>query len=103
VFVEADPHQPAANSSYGVSAIEHVVLKSQNGIVVQPDDFKAERVEWGVAQGLKAAPNRALVRFPVGGVRELPAGDFDVVLVTQGGERRCKVGAGDRARLFGGR
>jgi hypothetical protein len=39
----------------------------------------------------------------VGGVRELPAGDFDVVLVTQAGERRCKVGSGDRARLFGGR
>lgn len=103
VFVDAEPHQPAAGSSYTVSAIEHVVLKSQNGVVVQPDDFKTARVEWGVAQGLKAAPNRAFVRFPVGGVRELPSGDFDVVLVTQAGERRCKVGATDRARLFGGR
>ena len=31
------------------------------------------------------------------------AGEFDVVLVTQYGERRCKVGAKDRERLFGGR
>jgi hypothetical protein len=103
VFVEADPHQPAASSSYIVSAIEHVVLKAQNGVVVQPDDFKTERVGWGVAQGTRLPPNRAFARFPVGSVRELPAGEFDVVLVTQGGERRCKVGASDRARLFGGR
>jgi hypothetical protein len=33
-------------------------------------------------------------------VKELPAGDFDVVVITQAGERRCKVGAKDRARLF---
>jgi hypothetical protein len=102
VFVNADPHQPSSGSAPG--AIEHIVLISKkSGFAVQPLEFKAEPVEWGSAAGGKMPPNRATARFELSQVRELPAGEFDVVLVTEGGERRCKVGAKDRERLFGGR
>jgi hypothetical protein len=102
VFVNADPHQPSSGSA--PSAIEHIVLLSKkSGQPVQPLEFKAEPVEWGVAVGGKTPPNKATARFELSKVRELPAGEFDVVLVTQDGERRCKVGARDRERLFGGR
>jgi hypothetical protein len=33
-------------------------------------------------------------------VQELPAGEIDIILVTQAGERRCKVGIKDRVRLL---
>jgi hypothetical protein len=102
VFVNADPHQPASGSA--PAPIEHIVLiAKKSGGPVQPLDVKIEPVPWGVAAGGKAAPNRATARFELGQVRELPAGEFDVVLVTTDGERRCKVGERDRQRLFGGR
>jgi hypothetical protein len=102
VFVNADPHQPSSGSF--PAAIEHVVLLSKSsGAAVQPMELKVDPVEWGIAVGARARPNRASARFELRQVRELPAGEFDVVLVTQYGERRCKVGAKDRERLFGGR
>ena len=79
------------------------MLKSKNSVVAQPDEFQTERVTWPGIAGGKGQPNRALARFPIGTVRELPAGEFDIVLITEAGERRCKVGAKDRERLFGGR
>lgn len=100
LYVFADPHQPTSGYT-PPSPIEHIVLKSKDsGVALQPATFKASPVEWG--GGAKPA-NRASARFELGPVRELPAGDFDVVLITSGGERRCKVGARDRQRLFGGR
>ena len=103
VYVFADPHQPPPG--YLVQApIEHIVLKSKNsGAAIQPATFKVTPVEWATASGGVKPPNRASARFELGPVRELPAGDFDVVLITTAGERRCKVGAKDRQRLFGGR
>jgi hypothetical protein len=102
VFVNADPHQPSSGSA--PAAIEHIVLLSKNsGAAVQPLELQIAPVEWGIAVGARARPTRASARFELRQVRELPAGEFDVVLVTQYGERRCKVGAKDRERLFGGR
>lgn len=102
VFVNAEPHQPSSGSA--PAAIEHVVLLSKNsGAAVQPLELKLDPVVWGMAVGARARPNSASARFELRQVRELPAGDFDVVLITQFGERRCKVGAKDRERLFGGR
>ena len=102
VFVNADPHQP--ESGQAPAAIEHVVLLSKkSGAAVQPLELQLAPVDWGTAVGARARPNKASARFELHQVRELPAGEFDVVLVTQYGERRCKVGAKDRERLFGGR
>ena len=103
VYVFADPHQPSPG--YTLPApIEHIVLKSKDsGAAIQPAAFKATLVEWATASGGVKPPNRASARFELGPVRELPSGDFDVVLITTAGEWRCKVGAKDRQRLFGGR
>lgn len=102
VFVNADPHQPSSGSL--PAAIEHVVLLSKkSGEAVQPVEVRIGPVAWGMAVGARAAPTFASARFELHQVRELPAGEFDVVLITQYGERRCKVGAKDRERLFGGR
>jgi len=101
VFVNAVPRDPPPKATHVSRIIQHMVLKSKNGAVVQPDDLKTERVEWANPAG--AVSNRAFARFPIGNVRELPAGDFEVILITEGGERHCKVGTKDRERLFGGR
>lgn len=102
VYVFVDPHQPTSGSP--PAPIEHIVLKSKDsGGTVQPVSLKITPVEWAVAVGGSKPPTRATARFEIGPVRELPAGDFDVVVITTGGERRCKVGARDRQRLFGGR
>jgi hypothetical protein len=82
-YVEAYPHDSRSPD------IEHVVLKARNN-VVQPE-------------GVKNQDEGVFVRFPLAGTRELPSGDFDIVLITKAGERRCKVGAKDRARIFSGR
>jgi hypothetical protein len=75
-----------------MAAIEHVVLLSKSsGAAVQPIELKLDPVEWGVAVGGRARPNKASARFELRQVRELPAGDFDVVLITQYGERRCRL------------
>ena len=44
--------------------------------------------------------NSAIATFSADDVKELPAGDFDVVIVTQAGERRCKVSAKDRTKIL---
>ncbi len=99
-FVSAAPHQ--RKPDIRVPQIEHVVLKSKNGTVVQPDAIATAPVPWPSAPSLHP-PNQVMARFPLAPVRELPAGDFDVVLITRDGERKCKIGARDRERLFGGR
>ena len=44
--------------------------------------------------------NRAVAFFDYGTVKELPPGEFDIVVITTSGERRCKVGLKDRQKLF---
>ena len=104
VFVHADPDKPETNGKEisVASPIERIVLKSKPkpDVVIQPSSFETEAVEWANLLGGKVQGNRALAVFSLDEVRSLPAGDFDVVLVTQAGERRCKVGTGDRSRLF---
>lgn len=105
VFVAIEP-VPPSDSSSAVSVpavIEHVVLKSKtrSELVVQPMKIDSEVVTWSNLFGAKIASNRVIARFNGKEVRELPPGDFDVVVVAREGERRCKVGSKDRQRLFG--
>lgn len=106
VFVSVEPSQPSTTSNtISVPAlIEHVVLKSKakSEMVVQPLKVDTEPVEWSNLLGGKVEGNRAVARFDSNAVRELPPGDFDVVVVTPNGERRCKVGAKDRRTLLPG-
>lgn len=101
-YVIAIPQKPYAE--YVPSPIQHIVLKSKTApsAVVQPEHVDKEAVEWGNLMGGKIQGNQAVATFDISHVKELPAGDIDVVLVTEAGERRCKVGAKDRAKILGG-
>jgi hypothetical protein len=88
---------------YHVAAvIDAVALKSKSdpSKLLQPVSFATERVEWGRLLGQAVTGNRATATFDYTAVRSLPPGDFDVVVITSPGERRCKVGRGDREKLF---
>ena len=104
VVVSVEPNDPSKSGSVisVASPIEHIVLKSKskNEVVVQPTRVEKEPVEWSNLLGGKVEANRAVALFEHGAVGELPAGEFDIVVITPNGERRCKVGNGDRTRLF---
>jgi hypothetical protein len=104
IFVSVDPQKPSSSGNLmSVAApIEHVVLKSKArpDAVIQPASEHTEPVEWGNLVGGKIESNRAVAIFDYATVKELPPGEFDVVVITPQGERRCKVGVKDRVRLF---
>jgi hypothetical protein len=104
VYVTAVPQAPnASKTSYDVaSPIERIVLKAKGGAAVaQPENVDLTPVEWKNLLGGTIQGNSAVATFKVGDVKELPAGDVDIVLITQAGERRCKIGGKDRLKLFG--
>lgn len=105
IFVAVEPDKPSTSGNVmSVAAeIEHVVLKTKAKIeaVVQPLNVEKEVVEFANLLGGKVESTRAIATFDYATVKELPAGaDFDVVVITPHGERRCKVGAKDRVKLF---
>jgi hypothetical protein len=85
-----------------IRLIERVVLKSKSNpnAVAQPTHLEFAPQAWSNLLGGTVQANSAWATFQLSDVRELPPGDFDVVVVTQAGERRCKVGTKDRAKLF---
>lgn len=105
IFVDVEPRDPSrSQQTISVAApIEHIVLKSKVNpeAVVQPEKVDTEPVEWSNLLGGKVEANRAVAYFDYNAVKELPSGDFDVVVITPAGERRCKVGSKDRLKLFG--
>jgi hypothetical protein len=104
VYVAALPAQPtnSSDSIHVAPPIERIVLKSKvnAAAVVQPRHLEVTPVQWSNLLGGKVDGTTALATFAAAEVRELPAGEFDMVLITTAGERRCKVGTKDRERLF---
>ena len=106
IFVHVEPDRPRPrldDRDYDVAAvIDAVVLKSKSdpSKVLHPVSFTTESVEWGRLLGRTVTGNRATATFDYTAVRSLPPGDFDVVVITSPGERRCKVGRADREKLF---
>lgn len=102
VFVTVVPDKPKRNNNTidVASPIDHVVLRGPNAMVVQPTNTSLTPMEWSNLMGGKVEANSAVATFEAAAVSNLPAGDIDVVVITAAGERRCKVGRGDRARLF---
>lgn len=102
--VQVEPIKPSSSGkTISVAApIDHIVLKSKvkGDATVQPETVDREPVEWSNLLGGKIEANRAVATFDLGAVKELPAGDFDVVVISTAGERRCKVGAKDRQKLL---
>jgi len=104
VFVAVEPNNPPRDPKVvSVPApIQQIVLKSKTNpnTVAQPTKIDTEPVEFSNLVGGKFASNRAIATFDLASFLELPSGDVDVVIVTEPGERRCKIGTKDRARLF---
>lgn len=104
VVVSVEPIDPQSSGKrISVAApIEHIVLKSKSNAeqVAQPSRVEKEPVEWSNLLGGRVEANRAVAFFDFGSVKELPPGEFDIVVVTTEGERRCKVGLKDRQKLF---
>lgn len=102
VFVTAMPDEspPGATLRLHNTPIEQILLRSKTNpsVMAWPD-----RLEFIPLQGFPSqhvGTNSRLAIFSLARVRDLPPGEFDVVIVIQAGERRCKVGRRDRARLF---
>jgi hypothetical protein len=105
VFVSVNPRGPTSSETKISipSPIERVVLKSKSApqFIAQPIAFTTDAVKWSDLFDIgDVEANSAFAQFSLADVRGLPAGDFDVVVITEHGERRCKVGLGDRKRLF---
>jgi hypothetical protein len=103
VFVTVEPEPPARQTSSitVASPIERIVLKSKanHEAVAQPSTFSTEPVEWSNLMGGKVTANRATATFSIGDVADLPNGDIDVIVITEAGERRCKINEKERAKL----
>ena len=89
---------PSCSNGYGrfTSAIRSIVLRSndkKNEFVTSNDTQELGAIEDRIGSAYSAT-------FPYDKVGELPAGDLEVVLVTEAGERRCKIGKKDRDKLF---
>ena len=107
VFVSAWPRSPVAVGYIWTeiaSRIRRVVLRSKSDPTaeVKPEATSLTKVEWEehAVKGPPPAAYEARATFRHADVRAMPAGDIDVVLLTQDGERRCKVGSKDRARVL---
>lgn len=104
LFVSVAPITPRSiGDTYHVpSPIENVVLKSkkQPNAVVQPVSSYSQPVEFSNLMGGKIQVNAVVSTFPYEAVRSMPAGEIDIVVITQAGERRCKIGTADRGRIL---
>lgn len=106
VYMTADPGEPYVSSTTSISVsapIELVVIKAwpNRKLFVRPTAFTTEPVEWPNIAGRTLRGNRARAKFELGQIGDLTAGDLEVAVVTQAGERSCIVPARDRKRVFG--
>lgn len=106
VFVRVEPDKPRPRQDYRdydvAAVIDALALESKSDPtkVLRSMSFTTEKVEWGRLAGQDVTGNRATATFDYTAVRSLPPGDFDVVVITSPGERRCRIGRGDRERVF---
>ncbi len=104
IYVTAAPDDPRrAGNSYSVaSPIQSIVLTSKdNGGAALSTDLRLEPVVWKNLLGASFSGTSATATFSREEVDALPAGELNIVLVTAAGERRCKIGASERAKVLG--
>jgi hypothetical protein len=78
----------------------HVVLKasSKDGPAVQPGNLVVTPVPW-TRGGSSVQSTRGDATFAIDAVTALPAGEFSIIVITEAGERKCKVDKKSRTRL----
>ena len=115
LFVSVTPDWPWEywDSVIYPSQIRHVVLKSkrQPDAVVQPVTSNSQPVEFSglehrFGRWFHEHFNSMCVTFPLEAVRSMPAGEIEVVVITQAEryrgreEIRCEMSTGDRSRIL---
>lgn len=70
-------------------------VKSRDAI--QPLAQVLAPVSWGNQLGGKVEGQAVVASFPLDAFRAIPEGDVEVVIVTEGGERRCTLPVKQRA------
>lgn len=103
VHVSVVPMSPFRNQNAILYCpdVQRVVLKSKvdPNAVAQPAAETSVPVEWSNLMGGKLTSTAMYLHFTEEELSKFPKGDIDIVVVTPAGERRCKIGAGDRAKL----
>lgn len=106
VTITITPAAPtlSQNKWHRTAAADHVVLKTKppkgaEAVVLQPANIEHFPTEWSNAVGGKWQGQGAVATFDFDAVKGFPHPEFDVVVITAEGERRCKVGKKDRDAL----
>jgi hypothetical protein len=104
VYVFVNPIRPSLVGDVvsAPSPIDKLAIRSKaepNAQVV-PEGVDWEGVEWRNPLGGFIEANRATASFPWSAVQALPAGDLEVVIFAEAGERGCTIGQADRRRVL---
>jgi len=103
VFVEPNPPEFTGGTWHQSAPVKHVVLKlkgrADDAAVIQPISIQLVDRSWNNSFGATFTSQGAVANFDWSSFQQLPAGDVDVVVITDAGERRCKIGKKDRANL----
>ncbi len=103
VYVEALPNEPTRGASVQYApTVQQIVLRSRATTlpVALPQDFQSEPVTWGNLAGGTISSNHAIARFDWKDVATIPRGDLEIVLVTDAGERTCRISEKDRLQVL---
>lgn len=80
--------------------LSHVVLKptAKDSAAIQPEKLVVTQVPW-TRGGSSVNSTGGEVTFAFDAVTALPPGDFNIIVLTEAGERKCKVDQKSRKRL----
>jgi hypothetical protein len=101
--VAIDPQPPSFTSGvwHHSAPATHVVvkLKGREDVVAQPLNVQLVDRSWNNAFGATFTSRGAVATFPAAAFMLMPPGDIDIVVITDYGERRCKIGKKERANI----
>ncbi len=108
VYVDIFPSDPVETKNalgvvlqLGVTPrLSHVVLKSsaKDGTAAQPENLVVTPVPW-TRGGSSVESTKGEATFAFDAVTAMPPGNFNIIVVTEAGERKCKVNQGSRKKL----
>lgn len=104
VTVVPDPPMRVSSGMRRTAPATHVVLKSKpkgdaEPVVLQPLSFTLVPVEFGNAMGGKSDSQGISAVFDLAAFKAITDPEVDIVIITDAGERRCKIGEKDKASI----
>jgi hypothetical protein len=119
LHVVVDPIKPGGDWGGGFevpSPIKGILVRSKStpdSLKSEPSRLEVSDVQWTEGQTIKMSrtpdggweknrfeQSRATATIPIESVRALPAGDLQIVILTNGYDRRCDLGAKERLRII---